>query len=94
MVNKSMTPADPRAQCIEAQTDAFIEAWYGHKVGHRLREEVKLAITAAFDALNGLAVVCAVDDVKEITERGLNNLIVRKMVPVACDLTNPQEPKP
>ena len=61
-----MTPTEHRAACIEAQTDAFIQHWFGGKIGGRLREEVKLAMTAAFYAQHGIVRVLPLEPTGEI----------------------------
>jgi hypothetical protein len=88
-----MTPAEYRAQCIEAQTDAFIEAWYGYKVGHWHRKDVKQAITAAFDALHGIARVVPPKATNEMYEavfdEELGALDQFEAIAAAADLTRP-----
>jgi hypothetical protein len=90
--------AEARAQCIDTATDAFIQQWFGcSKIGHRLREEVKMAITAAFDALHGLARVNPIEATEEMVEIAYDNGglfhdgIKRRFdaMSAAGDLTNP-----
>jgi hypothetical protein len=90
-----MIHAKHRAACIEAQTDAFIQQWFGCKIGGRLRAEVKQAMTAAFDSLHGIARVLPLEPTGEIlmdlwaipTERCRE---AYRRATAAADLTRPQ----
>jgi hypothetical protein len=66
-----MTPADHRAQCIEAMAAKyrleFERIWSGSRPAYA---EAILLMTAAFDALNGIARVNPVEATQEMIEIG------------------------
>ena len=89
-----MTRDEHRAKCIEAMREAYGKAWSQSKTK---KFSWQSGLTAAFDALHGVAFIDPIEATEDMVLAGLSKFTVRqrwRAMSARGDLTNPPEETP